>query len=461
MQKKLQNDFQALFLRKKTMFAKTAIFVAMFFVLFFETSAQENLLQSGPMTGYSTMFEVMLWVQTKAPAKVHFEYFEEGKNAEKVKTDSYLTKKDEGFTARIRTEKLEPGRKYRYILFINDKEVKRQYPLTFQTPPLWHWRTKPPEFSFVMGSCLYINDEPYDRPGKNFGEKPVILEKIVEKKPDFMLWLGDNVYLREPDWESKKGIMYRYTHTRSIPEMQALLGAMHHYAIWDDHDFGPNDADRNFELKKESLDVFKLFWANPNYDVFGQPSTCGTFSWGDAQFFLLDNRSFRAPEDMHDEPERPCFGKEQLRWLKESLHSSKARFKFIVSGGQIINPAAIFSNYAVYGQERAELLNTVANTKGVVFLSGDRHHTVMQELKRLRKKSLFEITSSSLTAGVYEQKSEFNEQGINVPGTNYVGHNFVKISFSGDWENRKMTIECFDKNGAQIWTKEIAAKDLE
>jgi alkaline phosphatase D len=433
----------------------------LFFFAFRTGFAQVELLQSGPMTGYATMFEVMLWVQTKSPAKVHFEYHEENDLKNRVITEAYFTKKEEAFTARIRTEKLEPGKKYVYSLFINDKLVKRPYPLKFQTPPLWQWRTDAPDFAFAFGSCLYVNDPPYDRPGKAFGEPPVILQKIADKNPDFMLWAGDNIYLREPDWESKKGILYRYTHTRSVPELQPLLGGTHHYAAWDDHDYGPNDADRNFELKKESLEAFKLFWANPNYDAFGQPSTCGTFSWGDAQFFLLDNRSFRAPEDMHDEPERPCFGQEQLRWLKESLRTSKARFKFVVSGGQILNPVAVFSNYAVYSQERAEFLNIISDIKGVVILSGDRHHTVMQELKRLRKNSLFEITSSSLTASVYPQQVEMNEGGINVEGTYHVGNNFVMISVSGKGDNRKLTVECFDKGGARIWAKDIYAKDLE
>ena len=413
------------------------------------------------MTGYSTMFEVMLWVQTKNSAKVHFEYFEENNPKIRQKTVSVLTKKEDAFTAHIRTEKLEPGKKYLYTLFINDKEVKRPYPLRFQTPPLWQWRTNPPEFKFAMGSCLYINDEAYDRPGKAYGERPVILEKILDKKPDFMLWLGDNVYLREPDWESKNAMIYRYTHTRSIPEIQALLGGTHHFAAWDDHDFGPNDGARFFELKKEALETFKLFWANPNYDVFDKPSTCGTFSWGDAQFFLLDNRSFRAPEDMHDEPERPCFGKEQLLWLKESLFSSKARFKFVVSGGQIINPVAVFSNYAVYPKERAEMLEILSKTKGVVVLSGDRHHSVMQQLNVMNKKPLIEITSSSLTSGVYGQQENYKEDVANVAGTLTIQNNFITVAFSGDYQNRKLTIECFDKNGVLLWTKEILAKDIE
>ena len=44
-------------------------------LLFISTYAQD-LIKSGPMVGYSTMQEVLLWVQTDEKAKVHFEYYE-------------------------------------------------------------------------------------------------------------------------------------------------------------------------------------------------------------------------------------------------------------------------------------------------------------------------------------------------------------------------------------------------
>jgi alkaline phosphatase D len=31
---------------------------------------------------------------------------------------------------------------------------------------------------------------------------------------------------------------------------------MSHYAIWDDHDYGPNNADKSYHLKETSRKVF-------------------------------------------------------------------------------------------------------------------------------------------------------------------------------------------------------------
>jgi alkaline phosphatase D len=113
-----------------------------------------------------------------------------------------------------------------------------------------------------------------------------------------MMWGGDNFYYREPDWNTRTGMIHRNTHSRSIPEIQPLLGSVHHYAIWDDHDYGPNDADRSFWNKNMSLEMFKLFWANPNY-IFENEACTGTFQWNDVQFFMVDNRWFRTPNDNH------------------------------------------------------------------------------------------------------------------------------------------------------------------
>jgi alkaline phosphatase D len=159
----------------------------------------QNLLQSGPMVGYSSMREVGLWVQTKSSAKVKFAYWNVVQQKNKFFTKEVATKEEDAFTAKLIADKLEPGQKYNYELYINGKKAALPYELKFQTQKLWQWRTDPPEFNFVTGSCLYINEEQYDRPGKPYGSDYEILTSIYNKKPDFMIWLGDNFYYREAD----------------------------------------------------------------------------------------------------------------------------------------------------------------------------------------------------------------------------------------------------------------------
>lgn len=421
--------------------------------------AQENFLQSGPMVGYSTMKEVLLWVQTNESANVYFEYWNIKSPEIKYKTDEVSTSKENAFVARAIADQLEPSNQYEYALFINQLEVKRPYNLKFESQALWLWRTDAPDFSFATGSGTYINEKKYDRPGKPYGGDYQIFEDIYAKAPNFMLWLGDNVYLREADWHSKTGILHRYTHTRSNPEMQSLLGSMHHYAIWDDHDYGPNDSDRSYHLKRETEKTFKLFFANPNY-IFDEGTT-GFFQWADCDFFLLDNRYWRTPNKRSDLEIRQFLGDKQIEWLLDALVNSFATFKFVVIGGQFLNPLEQHERFANYApEERSRIINAIKKLKinGVVFITGDVHHTELSKLEIEDGYPLYDITISPLTSGAYGVGAE--ENPLQVKGTLTKKRSYAHIKIQGSKEERALEINVYDSNGEKQWTKEIKAKDL-
>jgi alkaline phosphatase D len=448
-------------LQTKTIFFGFLLFIATFGLQAQSKDVNAALLQSGPMLGYSAMREVLLWVQTKSEATVHFEYWEKGKPESKAKTDKYVTKKAEAFTARLTAELLEPSKKYEYALFINGKKVERPYALEFQTQELWQHRKDPPAIKFAFGSCNFVNDAPYDR-ANPYGSNHHIFETISKQKPDFMVWGGDNTYLREPDYDSRSGILYRYTHTRSLPNLQPLLGSTHHYATWDDHDFGPNDGDRSYVMKDMTTEIFKMFWGNPNY---GQPTggkgICGKFQWGDIEFYLLDDRYFKSPND-RDNTERKLLGDEQIEWLADALAESRAAFKFVVCGVQVINSVAIYENYATYPEEKLKLIQRIreSNARGVIFLTGDRHHTVLSALQENNKVyPLYDLTCSSLTAGVYTPNAD--EKNMNeVAGTLVAENNFSILEVNGTAKERVLKITIVNHKGEVKWVKEIAAKEL-
>lgn len=415
-------------------------------------------VQSGPMVGYSEMREVLLWVQTKQAAKVKFMYWEQGNPTQKMSTDELLTQKDKAFVAKLIADQVQPSKKYDYELWVDGKKMSFSYPLSFQSQTLWQWRTDPPAFKFAFGSCAYVNDAPYDRPSAYGGDYD-IYTAIYQQKPDFMVWGGDNTYLREPDWNTRTGVLYRNTHTRSLSQLQPLLASTHNYAIWDDHDFGPNDSDRSFALKNMTSEAFRLFWGNPNY-VFEGACT-STFEWGDAQFFMLDDRWFRSPNNRKDD--RTYFGEAQLRWLIDALVGSKATFKFIVAGGQILNTAALFENYATYGEERALLLQKIAeaNIPGVLFLTGDRHHTVLHRLNRFGTYPLYDFTVSPLTSGAGKPADAEKTTETYVTGTNVENkRNFGMFEITGPEKNRVLKVTIYDAKGSQQWQREIKASEL-
>ena len=423
----------------------------------FYTNAQ---IKNGPMVGYSEMKEVMLWIQTEKTAKVKFNYWEQDKPSVKMTTDEVLTTKKDGFTAKIVCDQVTMGKKYNYEVLINNKVITRNYPLTFQSQELWQYRKDPPNFKFALGSCNYINEELTDRPGRGYGGQNEIFTSINNKKPDFMIWGGDNFYYREADWGTRTGMIHRSTHSRNVPELQPLLGSTHHYAIWDDHDYGPNDSDRSFSQKETSLEMFKLFWANPNY-VFKDEACTGTFQWGDVQFFLMDDRWFKAPNENFT-GDRDYYGKKQLTWLIDALSGSSATFKIIVTGGQVVNPAKVFENMSNYEGERNELLKKItdAKIKGIMFVSGDRHHTVLQKLDRSGVNyPLYDLTVSPITSGPAKPVKAEDDSPV-VEGTLYTERNFAICEVSGTLKDRTLKISIFDTNGEQKWTRDIKASEL-
>jgi alkaline phosphatase D len=197
------------------------IFIILTYTQF--STGQKSLLQSGPMLGPVTLRDVTLWLQTKSEAKVHFTYQEKGIKALPMKTAVILTKPENAYIATVHLPNLKTGTTYEYRVFINNQPVGFEYPLQFTTQEHWQFRKDPKDFTFVAGSCFYVNDPDYDRPGKPYGGEFEILEHINKANPDLMVWLGDNIYLREGDYESRSGIYYRNTHTRSFKGLQPLL----------------------------------------------------------------------------------------------------------------------------------------------------------------------------------------------------------------------------------------------
>ncbi len=418
----------------------------------------QSLLKSGPMNGFADHREAALWVQTKAAAKVAFRFREDGLQVPFRNSESCLTEKSKGFAATIMVDSLLPGKQYEYELLINGKVEAGQRKYKFQTPALWMHRSDPPAFSVAVGSCTYVNEPLWDRPGKGYGDSMGIFQSIARQRPDLMLWIGDNTYTREGDWNSRGGFMHRYTHTRSLPEMQDLLSSSQHYATWDDHEYGPNDSDRGFWNKKISAEAFRTFWPMPSQPLGDGPVT-STFSWGDCQFFMLDDRWFRAPNNSLDST-RDFLGEEQINWLLDALTFSRANFKIIACGGQILNDARVFENYAVYPVERRKLLErlSAANIPGLFFLSGDRHHAELTRLERPGKYPLYDLTTSPLTAGTHNPGNEANT--LRVPNTLFNGHNFALLRFSGTAKDRVMSICLKDNRGNTVWEKDIKASEL-
>jgi len=232
---------------------------------------------------------------------------------------------------------------------------------------------------------------------------------------------------------------------------------MHHYAIWDVHNYGPNDSDRSYVHKTWTREAVELFWANPPAHHPDLAPGIGTaFRYNDAEFFLLDNRTFRAPANCKTCSPQPLLGAGQLNWLIDALSSSTATYKFVALGGQVLNTAEVWENYVHHhAEERKVLLDRIAaeGIQNVVFLTGDRHHTELSKMER-EGVTIYDFTVSPLTSGAaIGGKTEGNRH--RVAGTFVAERNFGTISLSGPYEKRVATLRVYDHKGEMLWEKEL------
>lgn len=432
------------------------LFLMIIFVLSISAQETPDYIQSGPMLGYIEYREALIWVQTNLVGDVVIEYNAKENPDNKYYSNMVRTEKATGYTAKLLCDAVIPGRTYEYKVFVNNQEQKFDYPLEFKVPALWEYRTDPPVFKIMFGSCLFINDKPFDRPGKSYGGEYEIMKAMTEEKAEIMIWLGDNTYTREADWHSKTGMIYRYTHTRSTPELQQLLSQSINLATWDDHDFGPNNSDRSFRDKDIALNIFSTFWGNPGFGRGEKRGIYTNYVYGDIEFILLDNRYHRTPNAMKTE-KRTWLGEDQMRWFKDKIVSSKAPFKIVCIGGQVLTTSESGETYSgLAPEERKEIIDHIDENgvEGVVFLTGDRHFSELSKIKTASGIEIWDYTNSPLTSGAFGGGCNENNQN-RVSGTCYTDRNYGIIEVKGNKQNRQLVLKCMDKNGDEIWQKLI------
>jgi alkaline phosphatase D len=426
-----------------------------------------ELLRAGPMLGHSEITAAEIWLQTTRSSRAAIRFWKKGDPASARLSEVFKTNEDGDLIARFGLDKLEFGTHYEYEVYLDGRRVALPHEASFQTQKMWRWRTKAdeeiPPFKIAIGSCAYINDSDYDRPGTPYGGDYQIFQTIAAQKPDAMIWLGDNIYYREADWLNETAMRYRYAHGRALPEMQALLASTHHYAIWDDHDFGPNNSDRAYRTRETSLKIFKDYWANAVYGTAETPGVFGRFEWSDVEFFLVDDRFYRTPHRTKDEAGKLMFGAEQMQWLKDALVSSSAPFKIIANGSQMLNKFAPDEGWAQYAYERNDLIEFIRENRvnGVLFITGDRHYAELIRRDEPGLYPLYDFTSSPLTSGQSKPSGDETTNPDRVPGTLVTGvRNFGLLEGSGTAKDRKLVLRLLDASGKEHWRHEIRASDL-
>ncbi|MES2622484.1 MAG: alkaline phosphatase D family protein [Bacteroidota bacterium] len=334
---------------------------------------------------------------------------------------------------------LKPDHSYNIIISIDGWGTNVKHSFKTQAD------TAVKDFNFLLGSCALM------MPGVARTVFPaastMIFHHMKKRKSDFMVWLGDDVYYFKKDYSSYDGMFNLNLKTRRTFHLyREFLSSQPHYAIWDDHDYGPDNCCETFPLRDSSLKVFKGMWPNTYPEGEQFYGNYFNFRYYDAEFFMTDARFYRSPEG---DTAGAFLGETQLVWLKNKLLMSDASFKFIAIGSQVLNDNNFGESYADYPRERNELLDFIAdnNIKGVMFLTGDKHYSELS--KRVWKGyPLYDFTCSPLTFPALPRRLLGAYKN-----TYRVGHfdfgrrNFGRISFSGPKGDRLMKLEIIDRSG--------------
>lgn len=318
----------------------------------------------GPLVGHVTADSAKLWMYVPPGAAATVTCSAEGKPD--IRTNGSFAAiatqvaPGEGQAMTITLEGLEPETRYQYQVMV-DGESDPAWNGSFKTaPPVG----KPCAFRLAVTSCMK-----HDKPQSSWF-------LLLAQQPDLHLTLGDTHYADTTDPVVQLQHHLRY---RRVPPFATVIRNVPTYAMWDDHDYGPNDSDGTAEGKERSLEGWRRFWANPGAGTPEIPGAFFRFSRGDVDFFVVDGRYHRSPDKMPDDGEKTMLGAAQFKWLIDGLRTSDAKFKVIASGSTLNHSKG--DGWRIYTTERHRLFDSIRehNIPGVVYMSGDIHTSLVWE----------------------------------------------------------------------------------
>ncbi len=312
---------------------------------------------------------------------------------------------------RIHVKNLNPNTTYR-LSVVNSWRKKAVDWRLFKTLKINKKKSR-----FIIGSCM--SDSHAFEHVRN-----KIWDKMLTHNADFLMLLGDEVYVDDFDFVKREeasefDIWTRYIDSfRKIPLFQnrQLIPIL---AVWDDHDFGTNNSNKNFKNRKAAEKVFNAFFGGEEIKgVYDRADQGVYFSFnGFGQTFLfMDDRYYREP---NGQAAYGQWGKKQHQWLEAKLKQSQKPV-WLANGGQFFTKATVITredgskkqvNETFIDDHPKHFKNLMSDLKKasspVVFLSGDIHYS---EIVGIEKEMLgyqtYEVTSSPLHSYIFRSSGE-------------------------------------------------------
>lgn len=300
-----------------------------------------------------------------------------------------------------------------------------------------------------------------------------MLNVAVEKQADVFVYLGDNIY---GDSHIMDTLIAKYGRLAAKAEFQKLRDVATIYSVWDDHDFGENDAGRHYPFKAESKEIFMDFWqVSADSDRRKHEGIYGVeYLKRDSltiQFVLLDTRTFRdelihrSPEDSifhkndyipNQNPDSTFLGEAQWTWLEKTL-KEKADVRIIASSNQFSHEYNGWESWTNVPHQQKKMIDLIASTKanGVVFISGDVHWGEISKLQTDQNYPIYDVTSSGIT-----QEWDIIEPNKNRVGEAIPQNNIGWIEIAKEANGTSILLSIIDSTTQQVVAHKVNLKEI-
>lgn len=252
---------------------------------------------------------------------------------------------------------LTPDTEYTFVVEVDGRDDAGRGVGRFRTPG-----TGPFSFTVALGSCA--------RTGTNGS----VFDTIRAADPLLFLALGD-LHYRNLAGTDPQPFLAAYDTLLTSPAPAALARSAPWAYVWDDHDYGPNDAGADAPGRSAVRHAYRL--AFPHYPVpAGDAPIFQAFTIGRVRFVITDGRSERTATTM--------LGAEQEAWLIDELTESSRTHALVVwvNGTPWIGAArAGADTWAGYAAERGRIGTAIAaaGIDDLVMVSGDAHMVAIDD----------------------------------------------------------------------------------
>jgi alkaline phosphatase D len=295
-----------------------------------------------------------------------------------------------------------------------------------------------------------------------------IFTNIKNQNPDLYIAMGDNMYadnlLSNPNYAG--WIQAQYDILNNNYDFKTMRATIQTIATWDDHDYGINNAGKEFIYKTQSKDLFLNFWNEPSTSPRRTRDGIYTsYMYGDdahkVQIIVLDCRYnldviSNEPISPTTDTTKSILGATQWAWLASEL-TKPAKVRIVVSSSQMCIQNNGWEGWPNYPHELNKFFKTVkdANAEGVFVVSGDVHYSEFSKRTPAGQYPIYDFTSSGLTHT--ESRAAANSFRI---GTAYTNLSFGIIDINWAASPVQLSLNICDFNGNVAKQQVISLDEL-